>query len=165
MGSPRFNRSRQHKYVVTTADITVNTPAQTWQEVAAETGGPGSGLLDMALDECQEGDVILASMVGFMTNASVDTYFDFKSMVSGSPVSSWVAAGTNVAVGNPSGPLYAIAGVYMQVAGGLRYTLQAGDIVDGLVTIRPFVATYTAVSRAIYNRAQFAVENIGPAQG
>lgn len=168
MAYPRGQLSRNFKFVSRNAgDITVNTPINTWQELAAETGGPGTGNFDLIIS-AQIGDVIACGVNMLVQSTAVDLFLDFKTMVSGSPVNSVVAQGLTATTTPPYGPWYAAASTLSRLAGDILYTVTTSDVPSGLVTFRPYVATATATNRLVYAGAnhllQFSIKNLGPAK-
>lgn len=169
MSYPRHQRSRTHKYSSLSAgNITVNTVANTWEQLATESGGPGAGLLDIVVSECQVGDVLRVEPTFLVGTEAVAASFDFKTIVSSSPVNSWVTQGASVSTAPANGPWHAAASVWSPIRGGLNYTVQSGDLSSGTVTIRPYVATASATNRTVYAGStyllQWSVENLGPVQ-
>lgn len=166
MAYPRFQLSRNFKFVTRSAgDITVNTSAGTWEELAAETGGPGTGGFDLAL-ACQVGDVIEGGFAALVQSVAVDLLLDIKTIVSSAPVNSFVTQGANDAVAPPYGPWYAPGATTVHFGAPMHYTVVSGDIASGLVTFRPYATTLAATSRTVYAGSnhlfQFFVKNLGP---
>lgn len=157
-------RRSAHKSIsYSTGNITVNTSG--WEELAAETGGPGTGGFDLTLIAAA-GDVLVASVVSRWNNEAVNGYLDVVTRVSG--------ANTNWFSGGGGGTHRGIAAWYgtasspMSIGGGMPYTVVAGDVVSNQVTCRLMTRTETATNKILVadptSSFRFMVENIGPAQ-
>lgn len=157
MAYPRFRRSRAHKTVRRTSGHISFTSA-TW--VNLDTG------LDIVLD-AQVGDVIEAHPNGMWQSQAVSSYMDICTVVAGSPVNSFATAsapsGTNEGVPGWFGN----TGAFQPISGGAAYTLQAGDIEYGQVTLRIRVRSASATSKTVNAVADSAfmwyAKNLGPA--
>ena len=165
MAYPRFIRSKQLKKIHDVAgDITVSANA-TWEELAGESGGPGSGGLDIELTENQAGDIVQVTMGVKANSAAVVLDFDVASIVSSSPVN-YVSTGTATAGGIPG--LNCATGVDAYVSASMFFELQAGDLSGLSLTLRPYVRGSSATTRVVNANSttglHFAAVNLGPAQ-
>lgn len=165
MAYPRFNRSRQFKQVSRNAgSMTVSTVANVWEELAAESGGPGTGGFDLTLKEVQPGDVLEAGFSTFLGNQAGAMMLDVRTMVSGTPVSSL----SNISLNSLGSPWYATASQLIHLGAPIFYTVGAPDLLNNTCTLRPYVLGQTTTARTVYAdatyRFQFWVRNNGPAQ-
>jgi hypothetical protein len=166
MTYPRHQLSRAFRYLTNSAGhITVNTPANTWQELAAESGGPGTGVFDLTI-EAEVGDVIEGGFQALISNSTPDLYMDIKTIVAGAPVGSFVAQGATSATAPPCGPWFAPASTYQRFVGSHFYTILSGDIATGRVTFRPYAMGLSATNRLVFANTDtgfmFYVKNLGP---
>lgn len=159
MAYPRFLRSRQMvKARRTSGNLTLNSTS--WANV--DTG------LDLTLNEVQVGDEIVYGIGGLANNEAVFLYFDVATIVSAAPVNYFGTAGgasDNGVVG-----WFCASGAYVGF-GGLShpYTIQAGDLTDGSVTLRLRYRTQTAGNRVVRAVSTDPLDvwamNLGPLQG
>ena len=124
-----------------------------------------SGPADLTL-AASSGDVIEASISLLWGNEAVTGYLDVVTVVSGSPVNA-LSTGAAPAAGD-LGVLcwYGTASILIPAGGSIFYTLAAGDISGGNVTLRLRYRTLTAANKTVYGGAttvqQFAARNHGP---
>lgn len=140
---------------------TAFTTATTWQDISGT-------VLDQTI-AAQVGDVVEAEagIEWFSVASSVIACFDFTSIVAAAYVNSWA---TGVAVNNAHYGGRAFLGRQLNVAetkfGILRKTVEAGDLVSGLITLRPIARMSSAVARnidgGIDSPSVFFIRNIGP---
>lgn len=125
------------KAIRSTGDITLNTTG--WQNVDTA--------LDLTLVGAQVGDEI-EYLPSFLVQAPNNALaFDACTLVGGTPVNYFGTAG-----GAPDNGLlawYAVGNVAVSVGGSGLYTVQAGDISGGNVTVRLRVRPANTTSRAI----------------
>ncbi len=133
----------------------------TYAELAAATNGPGTGGFDLTI-AAQVGDDIEAGFHCNLNSAAVETIFDVATMVSGSPVN-YMMGGSSITFHG----WYANGGVNVSLGEPAHYTVQAGDLAGGLITLRPYyidsVATARVVLTNVTSRFEFYAKNIGPA--
>lgn len=165
MAYPRFRQSRAHKFIRRTSSITIT--ATTW--TALDTT-----VLDMVL-RGQVGDVIEYYIAGeWAANETAIAFIDVATVVSGSLTNSLAAnttlteansSGGRAWLGRASGVGGAEASFLRPFAGSIFYTLLAGDISSGQVTLRP-VGRVPSGSRQMQGSATspavFAAKNLGP---
>ena len=156
MGYPAFQRARAFKSVVRTAGSAV---VNTTSYVAVD----GTGAFDLTL-EAQAGDVLAVSLSGFWGNDTPQGKADACTMVGGSVVnyiSGLGATGFGVPAWCGGG------GVSQGIGAPHFYTVVAGDISNGLVTLRLFAKSENTTAKTLYAVAtlplQFNVRNLGPA--
>ena len=127
-------------------DITLANTGSTSAELAAATGGPGTGGLDVTITAAS-GDVIQLAIVAQISQSTIagspkQVGLDLATMVSGSVVN-WVGqsagtmAGTNNGLVCTSLPLSA-AYIVADLSVATLYTVQAGDVSAGTVKFRPY---------------------------
>ena len=161
MGTPRFLPARRHKFVDRrTGSIAMPLASAVWATLDATA--------DITV-EAQVGDVLLVDVNGLWGSEMQNGFLDVATWVSGAGVH-WFGSGeptTNTGGGVQT--WYAdggVAGVYYKACGAIRYTVQAGDIVNGDVTLR--LRYRVTGNKTLYNTAlnpfQWSVENIGPVQ-
>lgn len=165
MSYPRHQLARAFKKVSrTTGDLTVNTPLGTWQELAAETGGPGTGGLDIVL-AAQVDDVIEVGMSAIWGNEAVVGYLDVAFIVSAAVAGYVGGAGGAAEAGVPA--WRASASVFGPVAGGDLKTVTAPLLTAaGTLQLRPYVRTGTVGNRTLFasadNPFKWWAKNLGP---
>lgn len=160
MGYPFFRKARTHKtFVRNTGNLLLNGTA--WADL------PTIGTTWDAALRASVGDVLYAEVAGAWNNEAVWAYLDAVTIVAGAPVSSFGAQGAVVAGGSGVLPWRGPTGLFLGIAGGMRWTLAAGDIASGRATVRLRCKTLTAANKTLYAEAnnvlQFTVENLGPA--
>lgn len=160
MASPRFQRARAHRFArYVGGNITLNSTS--WANVHASA-------FDLTL-EAQVGDVLVATPNFRVSTEAVDLWFDAVTVVSGTVTNSFSRAGA-VTTSPPSYGVpgwKCVSGIEQIVVGGVPYTVVAGDIVDGRVTVRLRYVTATATNRTMNADgtnwpAFFMLQNIGP---
>lgn len=169
MAYPDHLISRAHKRITRrTGDITVSTVANTWEELAAEPGGPGTGGLDLTLAQVEAGDDVEVWLVAMLSGAAVTSYLDVRTMVGGLPITSVASEAAAVATVPPHSSWYAEASRTITLGPPKILTLGAADIVDGAVTLRPYIANSATTARVVYAGTNydftFAARVLGPAQ-
>lgn len=95
------------------------------------------------------GDVVMVGFSAQFSNENVDVYFDACSLVSGSPVN-YLSNGSGTPPTSGYGAWYLPPAHYYGMGGPILYTLQAGDISAGTVTIQVCYRTVSATNRTIY---------------
>jgi hypothetical protein len=130
----------------TAGNITCNSTS--WIELAAETGGPGTGTWDIVLSGVEAGDIIEVTLGAFLGAGNNYIYLDVATIVSGSPVN-------QVGFGGASGEGFMSSSYSHEftATGTACYALQAGDISGGTVRLRPYMRTMTAGNVTLYCRA------------
>lgn len=155
----RYQLAQRHKFVRrTSGNITLNST--NWANV--DTG------LDLTIQASAD-DVIEAGLSGFVGNEAVETYFDFATIVGGSPVNSFArAAAVEAAPTTTLGVSHwlSLSGVYVLLAGSIPYTVVSGDVSSGIVTVRFRYAQGAATNRTLRAGATSPLvvwaRNIGP---
>ena len=135
-------------------------------EVAAQTGGPGTGLLDLVVpalvNDGLEVDVSL-------TTDGTRAFFDVATWISGAAVN-WIGQSAG-AVNVNNGWLYNVNALQSQMHRNSIYLVQAGDIAaaTGLVTLRLMGGGNggtSIVRRSVTGGVlTFTVKNLGPMYG
>lgn len=129
-------------------------------ELAAATNGPGTGGFDLIL-AAQVGDSIETRFSCLIGPEAAHTYLNVATMVSGAAVNYVLGA---VAIG--ASPWYARGTFWTSIGGSVDYTVVAGDLSSGLVTLRPYYTQASATARVLYTDAtslfQFYAKNLGP---
>lgn len=147
---PRYQLSRAFKFVRHTGTTTFSTTS--WANFNTAT--------DITL-EAEVGDVLYADLsANFDDQSAVMCRCNLVTVVAGSPVNGWDTLTTPV---NADLGLWFSSTVAEYIQFGLpnRYTVVAGDISGGLVTVRIRGRMNAAGSRGI-NVDQWALENRGP---
>jgi len=124
--------SRLTRAVQVGGDITTANNPTTFIELAAATGGPGTGGLDLTI-AAAAGDVLLVTGTFIFNNGTaVNVFFDVATWVSGAAVNylGQSAAGAN------TGLAFQASAVVGQVGFTQQYVVQAGDISGGNVALR-----------------------------
>lgn len=161
MAYPRHLRSRTMKKARRTAgDLTLNSTA--WADVDTA--------LDLTLNECQAGDEIIYGISAFVGLEAVTTWFDVVTVVSGTVTNSFAERGA--AVASPGLRLACWVGVdgsYTSLSGEApAYTVGAGDLTDGAITLRLRYASASATDKTLYAASLYPLDvwakNLGPAQ-
>jgi hypothetical protein len=126
-------------------NLTLNSSAA-YSELAAATGGPGTGGFDLTVAAAVS-DVLLLTGYLLCNNAIAESVFiDVATWVTGAAVN-WLgqSAGSNANNG--------LAEIFSAIATGvtpaIQYVVQAGDISGGNVTLRPFYLTSAAANRTM----------------
>lgn len=163
------------------ARITVSPSAGKGQKLARRTAGDLSltstswtaveSSLDLTLSGVAVGDVLEASVNGFLSaSATVSIYLDAVTVVS-SVVTNYFSSrtGTPAGSGTPGWQANPFTGnVGDTVSGSAFYAVQAGDISNGSVTVRlayrATVATGRTLTANTSSPLQFAVANLGQPQ-
>jgi hypothetical protein len=166
MAYPRFRKARAHKFIkrATGSDLSLATTAIT--DLGAATNGPGAAGFDIALP-AQVGDILEWGFNGLLESAAVVTSFDIYTIVSSSRVNPF-GAGLSASLGSTVGVLgwYAVSGRANNLVGSAMYTVQAGDISAGIVTLRPHYAATSSTARTLYCNASDPLmmwaKNLGP---
>ncbi len=151
---------RPHKNFRRTAgDLSLN--ATVWSDMPT-IGTSWDATLPAAI-----GDVVECSMGGIAGNQNASTGFDVQTIVGGSALNS---GGSGAAVNNSHNGFpgwYCLSGANIIISGAMRYTLQAGDIVNGLVTLRlrfkQDIANARTLQASLANPTTFNVINLGQA--
>lgn len=156
-----------HKFIkrATGSSMVLNSTAIA--ELAAATNGPGTGGFDISLPAAV-GDVIEWSFNGLWGSEAVFTGIDIYTLVAGARVNPF---GPGVSVSLASGQGVAgwrspNSGVTPPLIGSAIYALQNGDIVDGVVTLRPYYAQVSATNKTLASDPnaglQMWAKNLGP---
>jgi hypothetical protein len=163
---PRFQAARAFKKVrrATGTNMALANVGTTWTDLATATNGPGAAGFDLTLS-AQVGDEIeVCPSWGTGAEAFIP-YFDVATVVSAAIVN---AISSGVAPSTSGFGVYAWAGfngANGRSTGGHLYTVQAGDLASGLITLRP-IYRCTGV-KTVYSDAtlpfMFYAKNLGPA--
>lgn len=157
MSYPRHQLARAFKYFTRTAgSLTLNSTS--WADL------PTIGTTwDITL-QAQVGDVLEAGITGVWDNQAVVGALDAATVVSAAALnnfstSSATGSGVESWRGDASEAYDAIGGSYF-------YTVVAGDLSAGTVTVRPRYRTATAANKTLYatsdNPLRWWVRNLGP---
>jgi hypothetical protein len=156
---PRFQRARDFKFFTRTAgDLTINST--TWANL------PTIGTTwDITLT-AQVGDTVEVGFSALLSPEAVVAVFDAVTVVSGSLVNSVASQTTPNDSYEGVAAWFATSSVAVGAGGVVMYTLLAGDVSAGTVTLRPRYRTSTATNRTL-NAAtnqplQFWAKNLGP---
>lgn len=168
MAHPRYRLSRAHRKIErTTGNITLNGAATTvWEEVAAESGGPGTGLFDITL-EAQVGDDIEVGMSSLLGTEAVTIYLDVAFIVSAAAVG--YVGGTGASGDSGIQSWRGDGGLFQKLSGGDIKTVTSPLITTtGHIVLRPMFRVGTsATARTLYattvNPFRWWVKNLGPA--
>lgn len=122
--------------------------------------------LDTGLDivlTAAAGDVIEVSATGRWATENVQVYMDVATIVSAAPVN-YLSGSGSTGEGVQSWQGY--GNVNTNISGACMYTLQAGDISGGTVTLRLRVRTGTAANKTFVSGAtnvfKWSAKNFGP---
>lgn len=137
-------------------------------ELAAATNGPGTGGFDITL-QAYVGDILEWSFSGVsqVPGAAVQTDYDIYTMVSGSRTNPF-GAGLSASCASTRGvsAWENASSNYVPLVGSVLYVVQAGDIVSGAVTMRPYYAQASATTMNIFSTANLPfrmwARNLGP---
>lgn len=161
MAYPRYLVSRNMvKARRTSGNITLNGTA--WANV--DTG------LDLTLKKVQAGDQLVYGISAFWQNEAIHGFLDVVTLVSGSPLNSFAVQGAvETTPGYKFGGWYGVASAYTAMTGTCPpYTVVAGDVVSGAVTLRLRGATLSAGNKVIRATTSEPFDvwamNLGPAQ-
>lgn len=132
----------------TGGNITANST--TWTELAAETGGPGTGGFDLDFTGVSAGDILEVSLSYYANNAATYFYVDFATIVSSSPVNYIGSGQVTSSTGDGVSGMAAITGREETKAGTVRYAVVSGDLSAGALKIRPYFRTSSATDRTIF---------------
>lgn len=153
------NRFASYRYNTANVTLTGTTSYSTLTTIGTAA--------DLTLN-ASTGDVIEFIPNFIVDSSAVDMGFDVVTVVGGVVTNSFFKNGAAPAAASnflQSG-YYCIGGNYTQVTGSIFYTLQAGDISSGTVTVRLRYAMSSATNRTIYcsSTAMFALfaRNLGP---
>jgi hypothetical protein len=135
---------------LTGGNITANQTS--WAELAAETGGPGTGALDLDFTGVQAGDICVVTMSYYASSTATYLYIDFATIVSSSPVN-YFGAVTGASTGDGVPGLVAITGQEDTKSDSPAYVVQSGDLSAGALKVRPWMRTSAATNRTIFGTA------------
>jgi len=136
---------------ITASSITAN--ATTWQELAAETGGPGTGNLDLNFTGVQAGDIVEVSLSALYSNAATYIHIDFATIVSAAPVNYFGSGQITSSTGDGVMSYMGITSREHSVGGTVAYAVVSGDLTAGALKIRPYFRTSSATNRTIFGVA------------
>lgn len=159
MSYPRHQLSRAFKIARrNSGNITLNST--NWANV------------DIGMDHvlaAQVNDVIFGGLSGLTGNENVGAYFDIVTVVAAAPLNSFGKAGAVETAPGVQGILQwqSFQGQgYLGVGGEYPYTVVAGDIVNGVVTVRLRYATNIATNKTLFadtnHPLAFWAKNLGP---
>lgn len=150
--APAGSAGGAHQNTVTSGDITLNSTA--WADVP----GPVTVTVDATA-----GQILQIGLVALFGSEAVSALLDAATVVSGSVVN-YVGAGEV----SGSGGVRAwtgLSGTSNGVGGSVLYTVQAGDVVDGTVTLRLRYRTASAAAKTlragVSNQLKFYAANLG----
>ena len=153
LATARITKSTSVKY--SAGNMTTNSV--TYVELAAATGGPGTGGFDLTL-AAVTGDVIMVGANFLCNSTTPNLNFDMATMVSGSPVNTVGGSALNAANDGITA-WNAPASVIAPVGPPITYTLLVGDISGGNVVLRLFYLSGSAANRAVLS-ASTAIFNL-----
>ncbi len=157
MAYPRFQLARGFK----TARRTSGNPSH-----SLTTWGDLDTTLDLTV-AAQVGDMIEATVSALQNNEAVVGYLDVVTVVANAPVNSFATQGAPSASSQGVMAWFSKSGDSTPNAGGALYTIQAGDLSSGQVTLRLRRRNSAAVVKTIWATAdlpfQWWVKNLGPA--
>jgi hypothetical protein len=134
----------------TGGSITCNQTS--WGELAAETGGPGTGGLDLDMTGLQAGDIVEVCISGLAASAATYLYLDVATIVSGSPVN-YFGGVTGASTGDGVMCWTAVTGREDPFGGCVSYVVQSGDLTAGAIKLRPWMRTSSATNRTLFGVA------------
>jgi len=156
MSYPRYRRARAHRFTKKTSGNTTYNSAS-W------------GTLDAALDlsiEAQLGDTIEVAVSATWGAEAVNCRLDVCTLVAGAPVN-YFGGAVEPATGDGVGAWYGKTGEVSAIGGPAWYTIQAGDLENGRVTLRLRARCDSATLKTIFSNANLplhvAAKNLGPA--
>lgn len=162
----RYQQARAFKTLQLKSGTSLTTTSTAWIDLATATNGPGAGGYDLGL-AASVGDVLEAGINALWMNEAVNGRLDLATIVGGAIVNTF-SGGT--LAGTP-GTTFGLSGwsglvnAYFPIGGGAWYTVQAGDLSAGYVTVRPYVrvdaATLKTLGKSAGNPLLFAVKNLG----
>lgn len=156
MAYPRFQLSRSFKKAIRTAgSLALNSTA--WADL------PVTGALDLVL-AAQVGDEIEVACNGVYANEGVEAALNVATIVSGAPVNH-VGPAAATDYGLPG--WYGAPSISSTIGAPALYTVVAGDLVGGAVTLRIRYQTKQAAVKTLYASAalpfRWHAKNLGPA--
>lgn len=159
MAYPRHQASRAHKKFTRTAgDLTLNSG--TWADL------PTIGTTFDIVLAAQTGDTIEATIAGRMGSEAFTASLDVVTIVAAAFVSSFATQSTaRPTVG--ASPWRGLTGVESNVGGSMMFTLAAGDVSSGTVTLRVQYSEVAAGNKTLYAGTavapfHFTAINLGP---
>ena len=93
-------------------------------------------------------DVLMITMLGRYGGEAVNAFIDVATIVSGSPVN-YISGGTGASTDFGVEGWLGLSGVAQAFGGAAFYTVQAGDISGGNVTLRPYYRTGSAAGKTL----------------
>lgn len=136
---------------LTASNITANST--TWIELAAETGGPGTGNLDLNFTGVQAGDIVEVSMSYLASNAATYIYVDMATIVSAAPVNYFGSGQITSSTGDGVMCWTATTSREEAKGGTVAYAVVSGDLSAGALKIRPYFRTSSATNRTMFGVA------------
>jgi hypothetical protein len=141
--------ARVSRAVSVGGDIALANNPATFVELAAASGGPGTGGLDLTVAAAASDVLLVGGGFIFNNTTAINAIFDIATWVSGAAVN-WLgqsAGGANIGLAFMN---TANAGIASLVA---QYVVQAGDITGGNVVLRPHYRANGArtVARSVAN--------------
>lgn len=107
--------------------------------------------LDLTLSGCHVGDLIEYTVRGVWNNEGSSAKLDVVTMVGTTPTTSFASRGAVPSAAASAGLFYGQINVYSALTGVGHYTLTAGDISDGSVTLRLYGWGTTATKSILAN--------------
>lgn len=127
-------------------NITTANTAGVYVELAAATGGPGTGGFDLTVAAATNDVLLVAAVVTCANSTAVQIQIDLATIVTGSPVN-WIGQSAG---GNNNGLATLFSAIGGTAAPTAQYVVQAGDISGGSVVLRTF---YLSTGVRVINRA------------
>lgn len=147
--------SIKHKLVTPTSGNTSISTGSAWANLATHV----ASFTDLTLTAAA-GDVIAVSVSGLWGNQGTVGFLDVATIVS-STLTNYVSSGTSTPAASGVRPWFGQASAWMTFGVQWRYTVQAGDVSAGSVTMRPRVNT-SGAKTLFHDPGQFTVTNLGP---
>jgi hypothetical protein len=135
---------------LTGGNITANQTS--WGELASESGGPGTGLLDLDFTGVVAGDILECAISMLVGSAATYLYLDVATIVSASPVN-YLGSVTGAGTGDGVQAWTAVTGREEPKGGSVMYTIQSGDLSAGALKLRPWLRTSSATNRTLFGSA------------
>lgn len=147
-----------HKHVTPASGSTAINTSGAWANLSTYV----AGFTDITLTGVSTGDVVEISLAAFRGNTSFHMWFDVASIVSAAIVNH-VSSGAATPATSGVRAWAGLGGDYNNIGGVWHYTVQAGDLDGGSLTLRMRVKT-TGSETLYYDGGQWSVKNIGPQQ-
>lgn len=121
----------------------------TWVELAAATGGPGTGTYDFDFTGVAAGDIVEFSISCGWGSEATNGCLTVATIVTGSIVNYFMGAPTSSS-GDGIVGLYGFSGTFQGVAATGYYVVQSGDLSAGALKLRPLYRTTSGTNKTLY---------------